>query len=169
MYNKNNWEHRITKNGKTEPPKAFGYFQDYLLLGKGRTLKDVADKNNKSVNYVTSLSCRWDWSERADVYDLFLLEENKKLFEAETNERYLKANRLAIRSIDLADSELDNNPSLKEIKAAGDLAAKLLMKESSVNANMNVDKKEEPISVKDVFESIKKDFADFRKEKLGEE
>ena len=69
----------------------------------------------------------------------------------------------------MADSELDNNPSLKEIKAAGDLAAKLLMKESSVNANMNVDKKEEPISVKDVFESIKKDFADFRKEKLGEE
>ena len=89
------------------------------------------------------------------------------MFEAETNERYLKANKLAIRSIDLADSELDNNPSLKEIKAAGDLAAKLLMKESSVNTNRNVDKKEH-IDVRDVMESIKRDFADFREEKRNE-
>lgn len=56
----------------------------------------------------------------------------------------------------MADSELDNNPSLKEIKAAGDLAAKLLMKESSVNTNRNVDKKEH-IDVREVMESIKKD------------
>ncbi|MCQ2737866.1 MAG: hypothetical protein MJ224_04605 [archaeon] len=165
----NIWEKRIVKDdGRREPEKAFKYFNEYLLLGGGRTLRKVAEQTGKSYKYMEKLSCTWDWSKRANAYDMWLLEENKREFEEKTKERYLKANRLAIRSIDLADSELDNNPSLKEIKVAGNLAAKLLMKESSVNANMNVDKKEHP-SVKDVFESMKKDFADFRKEKLGEE
>ena len=99
----NIWEERIVKDdGRREPEKAFKYFNEYLLLGGGRTLRKVAEQTGKSYKYMEKLSCTWDWSKRANAYDMWLMEENKREFEEETRERYLKANKLAIRSIELA-------------------------------------------------------------------
>ena len=61
----NIWEERIVKDdGRREPEKAFKYFNEYLLLGGGRTLRKVAEQTGKSYKYMEKLSCTWDWSNR---------------------------------------------------------------------------------------------------------
>ena len=138
----NIWEERIVKDdGCKEPKKAFIYFQEYLNLGVGRKISKVAENTGKTDRYIKKLSYIWDWMERASVYDMSLLEENKREFEEETRERYRLANNVALQALHVAIDELKKEPSLRNAKMAGDLAAKLLMKESSVNTKMEVEQK----------------------------
>ncbi|MCQ2738507.1 MAG: hypothetical protein MJ224_07860, partial [archaeon] len=138
----NIWEERIVKDdGCKEPKKAFIYFQEYLNLGVGRKLSKVAENTGKTDRYIKKLSYTWDWTERASVYDISLMEENKREFEEETRERYRLANNVALQALHVAIDELKKEPSLRNAKMAGDLAAKLLMKESSVNTKMEVEQK----------------------------
>lgn len=94
-----NWDNRIEVEGKTEPIKAFNLFQDYLLLGKGRNLKTVAENNGRRLYYIQRLSSRWNWTDRANGYDTYLIEENKREFEEETRERYKLANKVNLESL----------------------------------------------------------------------
>ena len=136
----NIWEERIVKDdGCKEPKKAFIYFQEYLYLGVGRKLREVAENTGKTDRYIKKLSYTWDWVERANAYDMWLMEENKRLFEAETRERYKLANDVGLLSLEIFKAMLKNNPSVKvvelsvkDVKAAADAAAKLIKKESAV-------------------------------------
>ena len=134
----NNYNNRIVNyDGKKEPKKAFAYFQEYLSMGHSRTLSKVAERVGKSDKYITVLSSRWNWTEKANAYDLHLMEEPKREFEEETRERYYLANKLGLKSLKYFDDILDNNPSVKAVKAAGDMAAKLIKKESAVELDTN--------------------------------
>ena len=138
----NIWEERIVKDdGCKEPKKAFIYFQEYLNLGVGRKLSKVAEKTGKSDRYIKKLYYTWNWTERAVAYDMFLMEENKREFKVETREKYRLTNNVALQALHVAIDELKKEPSLRNAKMAGDLAAKLLMKESSVNTKMEVEQK----------------------------
>ncbi|MCQ2963944.1 MAG: hypothetical protein MJ203_00010 [archaeon] len=85
---------------RLNPLNARPEIKEYLTLGIDRNLRKVAKNTGRSLKYIKKLSAEWNWTERANLHDTSVVEENKKLFEAETNEKYLKANRLAIRSID---------------------------------------------------------------------
>lgn len=134
----NIWEKRIVKDdGSKEPKKAFIYFQEYLNLGPGRKLREVAENTGKSNRYIKKLSYTWDWVERANDYDMFLMEENKREFEEETRERYKLANSVSLEVLRAFDKIIKGNPSFKELKGAGDLAANLIKKESAVELDTN--------------------------------
>ena len=70
---------------------------------------------------------------------MFLMEENKREFKVETREKYRLTNNVALQALHVAIDELKKEPSLRNAKMAGDLAAKLLMKESSVNTKMEIE------------------------------
>ncbi|MCQ2738440.1 MAG: hypothetical protein MJ224_07525, partial [archaeon] len=119
-------------DGCKEPKKAFIYFQEYLNLGVGRKLSKVAENTGKSDRYIKKLSYTWDWVERANAYDMWLMEENKREFEAETRERYKLANEAGLKSLRLVISALEDNPEYKDIKLGVDAAANLIKRESAV-------------------------------------
>ena len=126
----NIWEERMVKDdGCKELKKAFVYFQEYLNLGVGRKLSKVAEKTGKSDRYIKKLYYTWNWTGRAVAYDMFLMEENKREFKVETREKYRLTNNVALQALHVAIDELKKEPSLRNAKMAGDLAAKLLMKE----------------------------------------
>ena len=127
------WEERIVKDdGRREPEKAFKYFNVYLLFGGGRSLREVAEQTGKSYGYLKKLSRTWDWSKRVNAYDMWLMEENKQEFEEKTKERYELANDVGLEALKLFASILKDNPEVKDIRAAGNLAAKLIKRESAV-------------------------------------
>ena len=115
--------------------------QEYLNLGVGRKLSKVAEKTGKSDRYIKKLYYTWNWTERAVAYDMFLMEENKREFKVETREKYRLTNNVALQALHVAIDELKKEPSLRNAKMAGDLAAKLFMKESSVNTKMEIEQK----------------------------
>jgi len=53
-----------------EPANAYGYFVAFCELGKGRKIKDLAEKVKKTAPYLYRLSSRWNWSVRAGAKDL---------------------------------------------------------------------------------------------------
>lgn len=53
-----------------EPKNAFGYFEEFCALGRGRKVRDLAEKVRKTPEYLYKLSSRWNWSVRANAKDL---------------------------------------------------------------------------------------------------
>jgi len=53
-----------------EPANAYGYFVEFCALGKGRKIKDLAEKVRKTTQYLYRLSSKWNWSVRAGAKDL---------------------------------------------------------------------------------------------------
>jgi len=56
------------ERGPNEPPRAYSLFEEYLALGPGRSLRQLADTGTASVAYLKELSSRWRWRERAAAY-----------------------------------------------------------------------------------------------------
>ena len=147
---------------KKKPVKAFNLFREYLLLGKSRNHRAVAENIGRKLYYVQRLGSRWNWTERANAYDTHLLEENKREFEEETKERYKLANKVSLESLkilnniieegNLLDGELD----LRNVKLAGDLGAKLIKNESAVELDTTV--KNEEKEIKERIDEINKMF-----------
>ena len=52
-----------------EPEVAYTYFVTYRDLGRTRTVSKVADRVNKSRNYVHNLASRWRWVARTRAFD----------------------------------------------------------------------------------------------------
>lgn len=87
------------------------------------------------------------------------MEEHKREFEEETRERYYLANKLGLKSLKYFDDILDNNPSVKAVKAAGDMAAKLIKKESAVELDTN-NGRVTNLSGEEIAEIMRKSFKD---------
>ena len=56
------------ERGTEEPPRAYALFEDYLSLGPGCTLRQLAETGVASVAYLKELSARWQWRERTAAY-----------------------------------------------------------------------------------------------------
>lgn len=70
------WERQRDENGKLEPIQAFEYFNEYLLMDKPRSMKVLCDRLGKKNSYLRQLhsySSTWNWVERAEAYDEFII------------------------------------------------------------------------------------------------
>lgn len=80
------WEERIPH----EPAKAYSYFLDYLNLGLNRTLPKLQKRKEEEGDKITvrtlrKYSTKYEWSSRAEEYDLFLAEQKKLKLQEETD------------------------------------------------------------------------------------
>lgn len=75
------WEKQIN-----EPTSAYKYFSLYLIE-QVKNAKDPLEKvctlANKKINYIRKISNLYNWKERADSYNQFLAEQNRKKLERE--------------------------------------------------------------------------------------
>jgi len=55
---------------KSESPKAFGAFHDFLQLGPGRKLTTCAEEHGHRYPSLRTWSVRHNWTERAGAYDV---------------------------------------------------------------------------------------------------
>ena len=88
----------------------------------------IGASNEKLCNAI----CDYIGLKKGDIHDMWLMEEHKREFEEKTKERYKLANDVGLKALKLLASNLKDNPNLKEIRAAGNLAAKLIKRESAV-------------------------------------
>lgn len=72
-----------------EPETAYGYFVHYRDLGRTRTVAQVADRVNRSRNYVHNLAAARGWVRRAQAWD----REQDRLY----------SERLVVRRLEMAD------------------------------------------------------------------
>ena len=82
---KNKWERQ-----PEETKSAFKYFSFYLteqVKNSKNPLQKTAEYFERKINYISQISCVYQWKERADAYNLYLAEEQQKEFEREYKER----------------------------------------------------------------------------------
>lgn len=69
MTTDNPYEPPIYDRLTAEPLNAYGYFGQYLALGEGREVKELAKKVKPTASYLYRLAAKWQWHERAAAYD----------------------------------------------------------------------------------------------------
>lgn len=79
----------MAKKGKSKPwdrrvrekARYFAYFNQYLDLGVNRTLRKLHDAYPETVpkyDRLKQICAKWDWIARAEAYDTFVVERNRK-------------------------------------------------------------------------------------------
>lgn len=66
------WERQRDENGKLEPIAAYGYFSEYLIMDRPRSMRVLCERLGKKEGYIRQLhaySSTWNWVERAEAYD----------------------------------------------------------------------------------------------------
>lgn len=69
-----------------EPKASFKYFSFYLIeqaKNANNPLQKTADYFGRKIKYMRNMSCLYDWDKRADAYNQFLAEQNRKKLEKE--------------------------------------------------------------------------------------
>lgn len=84
-----------------EPDKAYGYFLDYLELGKNRNIKKLYEFLGKEISYsvLITYNKKYKWVERAEDYDQQQNTKKQKLLEEEV-ETYFEKRRKALDGYD---------------------------------------------------------------------
>ena len=70
------WDRQRDDNGKLEPINAFEYFNEYLIMDKPRSMRVLCRKLGKKPSYIRQLhsySSTWNWVERAEAYDEYII------------------------------------------------------------------------------------------------
>lgn len=94
-----------------ETDAMFEYFQTFLHLEKPRRLLTVAEKYTFSEAYMKNLSRRWDWFERAEEYDNYLIDVKQKAINKEIEKQ---AQSLAIDWLEYEREQVNKTKDLTD-------------------------------------------------------
>lgn len=142
----------LKKKGSKETPEGYRCFKIYLELGRERTAQITADIAQVKVDRVRELSTRYNWAERAALYDAHMVElwgkELKKEFETTHKKELMKFRKDQQRRAEslgkVADMLIEvTSETLQDMLAQGDrvapeqLAAVARTAGALVDASMN--------------------------------
>jgi len=113
---------------KGESTRSYAYFNEYLKLGPQRTLEKVRLKVTESDQFsnpptesnLKNFSSKWDWVSRAEAYDDYIIEKDRKEFEKIAIEKKKKR-------LERADKRYEWNHKVAE-EAMKDLKLKVTSK-----------------------------------------
>jgi len=100
-----------------ESEKAFAAFQCYLDLGDERTISAVGQKLGKSRSQIDAWRGKFNWKERAQAYDNFLVSDKAKKTRREVEARYERFGKVSDQLLAFSMSTLKTaNPKDSTIR-----------------------------------------------------